>query len=119
MTSSARTTEHLRSGHRPRVGRSAAEEGQGNHADPIGPAVRRTTGCENHCINEVPIEHAGQPPKMADVAIRHRLGQLHLECHHALVPTDSEEIDLMLAAPGAQVRDGGFGRLGKDAHRLE
>jgi len=52
-----------------------------------------------------------------DVAIVHGRGELDLDGDDLAVVSDHHEVDLVVAVPGAEVSDRGFGGLGGHAHR--
>ena len=97
-----------------RPGRSRAQQGRGHDGDVVLVAVGVAAGGDHDGVGEALAQALAQPQQVAGVPRVRRGGGLDLDGDDAAVAVLDDEVDLVLAALGAQVVDGSIAQRGVD-----
>jgi len=85
------------------------------------PAVRLRARRNDDRVEQVIADAIGEPAETSNVAVANRASELHFNGHQATISALGDEVHLVLARDGAQVRDARLGglRVDPDAQRDE
>ena len=93
-----------------------AEQCGRDDADPVSAPVGLPAGGDHDRVKEVLADGVPKPFQVSGVRIVGVAGELDLDRYHSSAGPFDDQVDLVLAAAGTQVKHAGLGRLGIGAH---